>query len=67
MMGALFLGPRIGKCDRDGRPRTMSGHSVAFAVVGVLVLWSRFIGAALVFVWHNGAGHLEAEAGALEG
>ena len=44
MMGAIFLGPRIGKYDRDGRPRTMPGHSVAFVVVGVLVLWFGWFG-----------------------
>ena len=44
MMGAIFLGPRIGKYGRDGRPRTMPGHSVAFVVVGVLVLWFGWFG-----------------------
>ncbi|MCY3648154.1 MAG: ammonium transporter [Acidimicrobiaceae bacterium] len=44
MMGAIFLGPRIGKYDRNGRPRTMPGHSVAFVVVGVLVLWFGWFG-----------------------
>ena len=44
MMGAIFLGPRIGKYDRDGKPRMMPGHSVAFVVVGVLVLWFGWFG-----------------------
>ena len=44
MMGAIFLGPRIGKYDRNGKPRSMPGHSVAFVVVGVLVLWFGWFG-----------------------
>ena len=44
MMGAIFLGPRIGKYDRDGRSRPMPGHSAAFVVVGVLVLWFGWFG-----------------------
>ena len=44
MMGAIFLGPRIGKYDRHGKSRTMPGHSVAFVVVGVLVLWFGWFG-----------------------
>ena len=44
LMGAIFLGPRIGKYDRDGKPRAMPGHSMAFVVVGVLVLWFGWFG-----------------------
>jgi len=44
MMGAIFLGPRIGKYDRHGKSRPMPGHSVAFVVVGVLVLWFGWFG-----------------------
>ena len=44
MMGAIFLGPRVGKYDRNGKPRTMPGHSAAFVVVGVLVLWFGWFG-----------------------
>ena len=44
MMGAIFLGPRIGKYDHNGKPRTMPGHSVAFVVLGVLVLWFGWFG-----------------------
>ena len=44
LMGAMFLGPRIGKYDRNGKSRTMPGHSVAFVVVGVLVLWFGWFG-----------------------
>ena len=44
MMGAIFLGPRIGKYGRDGKPRPMPGHSMAFVVVGVMVLWFGWFG-----------------------
>ena len=44
MMGAIFLGPRLGKYDRNGKPRAMPGHSVAFVVLGVLVLWFGWFG-----------------------
>ena len=44
MMGAIFLGPRLGKYDRNGKPRPMPGHSAAFMVVGVLVLWFGWFG-----------------------
>ena len=55
MMGAIFLGPRIGKYGRDGKPRTMPGHSVAFVVVGVLILWFGWFG-------FNGGSELAADA-----
>lgn len=38
MMGALVLGPRLGKYGPDGKPRLMPGHSVAFTVIGALIL-----------------------------
>ena len=44
MMGAICLGPRIGKYGRDGKPRPMPGHSMAFVVVGVMVLWFGWFG-----------------------
>ena len=28
MMGAIVLGPRIGKYDKDGKPRAIPGHSI---------------------------------------
>jgi Amt family ammonium transporter len=38
LMGALILGPRIGKYGPDGKPRTILGHSIPFAVLGGFVL-----------------------------
>ena len=44
LMGALFLGPRIGKYDADGKPRAIPGHNIPFAVVGVFILWVGWFG-----------------------
>lgn len=38
MMGALILGPRLGKYGSDGKPRAIPGHSIPFAVLGSLIL-----------------------------
>ena len=43
-MGALFLGPRIGKYDADGNPRAIPGHNIPFAIVGVFILWVGWFG-----------------------
>jgi Amt family ammonium transporter len=43
-MGALFLGPRIGKYDADGKPRAIPGHSIPFAILGVFILWLGWFG-----------------------
>ncbi len=43
-MGALFLGPRIGKYDASGRPRAIPGHNIPFAIVGVFILWLGWFG-----------------------
>lgn len=37
-MGAYYLGPRIGKYGPDGKPRTIPGHNVAFAILGCFIL-----------------------------
>lgn len=44
LAGVLVLGPRIGKYGTDGRPRAIPGHSIPFAVAGVLVLWFGWFG-----------------------
>ena len=44
LMGAVFLGPRIGKYGPDGKLRAIPGHNVGFAVVGVFVLWFGWFG-----------------------
>jgi ammonium transporter, Amt family len=48
LAGAFVLGPRIGKFDKDGKPRAMPGHNLPLAFMGVFVLlfgWFGFNGA----------------------
>ncbi|MDX2379697.1 MAG: ammonium transporter [Acidimicrobiia bacterium] len=44
LMGAMFLGPRIGKYGPDGRPRAIPGHNIPFAMLGVFILWLGWFG-----------------------
>jgi Amt family ammonium transporter len=44
LMGAIFLGPRIGKYDENGKPRAIPGHSIPFAILGVFILWLGWFG-----------------------
>jgi Amt family ammonium transporter len=44
LMGALFLGPRIGKYDENGNPRAIPGHNIPFAILGVFILWLGWFG-----------------------
>ena len=38
VMGAYFLGPRKGKYSADGKPQTIPGHSIPFAILGCFIL-----------------------------
>ena len=44
LMGAVFLGPRLGKYGPDGRPRAIPGHNIGFVVIGVFILWFGWFG-----------------------
>jgi Amt family ammonium transporter len=44
LMGAMALGPRIGKYGADGKPRAIPGHNIPFAIVGVFILWVGWFG-----------------------
>ena len=44
LMGAYFLGPRIGKYDENGNARAIPGHNIAFTVIGVFILWFGWFG-----------------------
>jgi len=44
LMGALILGPRLGKYGKDGRPRAIPGHNIVFTVIGVFILWFGWFG-----------------------
>ena len=43
-IGALILGPRIGKYHRDGRARAIPGHSLTLGALGVFILWFCWFG-----------------------
>ena len=38
LMGAIVLGPRLGKYGPDGKPRAIPGHSIPYAVLGTFIL-----------------------------
>lgn len=44
LMGAYFLGPRLGKYDENGKPKAIPGHNIVFTVIGVFVLWFGWFG-----------------------
>lgn len=44
LAGAIVLGPRIGKYDKDGKPRVIRGHSMSLATLGVFILWMGWFG-----------------------
>jgi Amt family ammonium transporter len=44
LMGAIVLGPRIGKYDKNGKPRAIPGHSIPFAIIGVFILFIGWFG-----------------------
>ncbi len=44
LSGAMILGPRIGKYDKDGKPRAIPGHNMSLAVIGLFVLWLGWFG-----------------------
>ena len=44
LMGAMFLGPRLGKYGPDRKPRPMPGHSMPMTILGVFILWLGWFG-----------------------
>ena len=44
LVGAMFLGARIGKYDKDGKPNAISGHSITLGCLGVFILWFGWYG-----------------------
>ena len=43
-LGAALLGPRIGKYDKDGKPRAILGHNMMAMATGVFILWFCWFG-----------------------
>lgn len=44
LAGAMVLGPRIGKYDKDGKSRAIPGHNLALCTLGVFILWLGWFG-----------------------
>ncbi|MDR0424772.1 MAG: ammonium transporter [Clostridiales Family XIII bacterium] len=44
LVGAVLVGPRIGKYSRSGKSRAIPGHSLSLAALGVFILWFGWFG-----------------------
>ncbi len=44
LAGAIVLGPRYGKFDKNGNPRALPGHSISLAALGTFILWFGWFG-----------------------
>lgn len=44
LAGAIVVGARVGKYDKDGRPQHIPGHSLPLAALGVFILWFGWFG-----------------------
>ncbi len=43
-IGAMFVGPRLGKYDKDGKPNAIAGHSITLGALGCFILWFGWYG-----------------------
>ncbi|WP_152287139.1 ammonium transporter [Flavicella marina] len=43
LMGAIFVGPRIGKY-KDGKSQAIPGHNILLGALGVMILWLGWFG-----------------------
>lgn len=44
LIGAAMLGARIGKYDKNGKPRGIPGHNIMIGALGVFILWFGWYG-----------------------
>lgn len=44
LIGAIALGPRLGKYDKAGKSRAIPGHNLMAAALGVFILWFGWFG-----------------------
>ncbi|SHL31614.1 ammonium transporter [Desulfatibacillum alkenivorans DSM 16219] len=44
LAGAIVVGPRLGKFDKDGKARAIPGHNMPLAALGVFILWLGWFG-----------------------
>ena len=56
LVGAIILGPRLGKYAKDGSVQPIPGHAMPLATIGVFLLWFGWFG-------FNGGSVLNADAG----
>jgi Amt family ammonium transporter len=56
LVGALMLGPRLGKYAKDGSLQAIPGHNIPLATIGVFLLWFGWFG-------FNGGSQLNAAPG----
>jgi Amt family ammonium transporter len=44
LAGVLVVGPRIGRFDKEGKPKAIPGHSITLGALGVFILWFGWYG-----------------------
>ncbi|GHT58379.1 ammonium transporter [Bacteroidia bacterium] len=44
LVGAIILGPRLGKYSKDGKSKAIPGHNLTIAALGVFILWFGWFG-----------------------
>jgi len=44
LVGAIILGPRLGRFAKDGKPIAIPGHSITLVTLGVFILWLGWFG-----------------------
>ena len=44
LVGAIILGPRIGKYTKEGKSNAIPGHSLTLGALGVFILWMGWFG-----------------------
>lgn len=44
LAGAILLGPRLGKYNKDGSSNAIPGHNIPLAALGVIILWFGWYG-----------------------
>ena len=44
LIGAIMLGPRLGKYDKSGKALAIPGHNLAMATLGTFILWFGWFG-----------------------
>lgn len=44
LVGAAILGARIGKFDRNGKPKAIPGHNITIGALGCFILWFAWYG-----------------------